>query len=174
MANGRDLRGLFETWRQVLTEPGYFFQEMPVTGGLGAPLAFLVLCSAVLSLGVGLTTGKLGWALGILIWAIVKAAIGAAIILLATRSLFGGQADYEATFRACAYAAAPVVFLWIPVIKYFAALYTFYLLARGLKRVNGFEMSEALLSLIAAGVITICLVAAFSLGKWIPAYPVLR
>lgn len=174
MADGRTLRGLFEAWRQVLADPAGFFQEMPVTGGIAAPLAFLAACAVLLAVGIVLVSGKFGWGLGLLIWAIVKVAIGAAIIRLAAHSLFDGQADYEATFRVCSYAAAPIVFLWIPVIQYFAALYSLYLLAKGIERVNGFRMADALLSLLAAGALGACVLFAFGLTDWIPAYPTFR
>ncbi len=174
MADGRTFRRLFEAWRQVLTDPAGFFQEMPVTGGLGTPLAFLAACAVLFAVGIVLVSGNFGWGLGLLIWAIVKVAIGAAIIRLAASSLFDGQAGYEATFRACSYAAAPIVFLWIPVIQYFAALYLAYLLAKGIERVNGFRMAEALLSLVAAGAVGACVLLALGLADWIPAYPIFR
>ena len=44
------------------------------------------------------------------------------------------------------YAAAPAVFLWLPLLWVFALLYCWYLEVRGVERVNEFEATPAVLT----------------------------
>ena len=53
-----------------------------------------------------------------------------------------------------AYAAAPAVFLWLPILWVFALLYCWYLEVRGIERVNEFEATPAVLTVaITVGVL---------------------
>ena len=46
-------------------------------------------------------------------WRIIRLFLVAALLLLVARRLFAGTGDFEATFRICAYATAPVVLLYV-------------------------------------------------------------
>jgi len=46
------------TWRNVVQDPAGFFATMPETGGLGAPLRFVVLCAAINAAGTFLVSGR--------------------------------------------------------------------------------------------------------------------
>ncbi len=127
-----------QVWKKIMTDPQGFFLAMPLTGGLANPLVFATLCLLIAGLGFLVSGSKLGLAVMLVGLGIVRLFIGAAFLLLVARKLFEGRGDFEATFRACAYAAAPVVLLWVPVVRYLAVLYSAYLLIIGLQRAQGF------------------------------------
>jgi hypothetical protein len=156
-------------WKRVTTEPRSFFEEMPVSGGLQNPLVFLLVCLAISAVGF-LVIGPRGLALWILALGVVRAFIGALVVMVVARQVFRGTGDYEATFRALAYSSAPVALLWIPLIRPLVALYLLFLVILGIERVHGFDAGKAvltlLLSFIAIGTIV------WTLGwahLWIPA-----
>jgi len=134
-------------WRRVTTEPQSFFQDMPVSGGLQNPLLFMTICLALGSLGL-LIFGPRGLALWFLVGGIVRAFVGAAILMVIARQLFAGVGDYEATYRALAYASAPAALLWIPVIRPLVALYGLFLVIVGLQRVHGFDAVKSVLTVL--------------------------
>jgi hypothetical protein len=71
------------------------------------------------------------------------------------RQLFGGAGDYEATYRAVAYASAPAALLWLPLVKPLVALYSLYLLIVGLERAQGFDTVKAVLTVLLAAVVLV-------------------
>jgi hypothetical protein len=156
-------KGVVDTWRRVMSDPRGFFTDMPQVGGLQEPLIFLAVCAAIDALGTLL--------LGLSIWLavaafgsiIVAVFVSAATLTLVTQHLFGGRAGFEPTFRVVAYAAAPVVFLFLPVLWAFALLYEWYLEIRGVERVNEFEPIAAVLS-VAVKTGALLLVAAMLRG----------
>ena len=86
----------------------------------------------------------------VLLGGVVRLFNSAALLLLIAQKLFEGKGDFEATFHACAYAAAPVVLLWVPGIRYLAALYIGYLLIVGLQRAQGLDSVKAVLTIALA------------------------
>jgi len=140
-----------QVWKKIMTDPQGFFLAMPLTGGLVNPLVFATLCLLIAGLGFLVSGSKLGLALMLVGLGIVRLFIGAAFLLLVARKLFEGRGDFEATFRACAYAAAPVVLLWVPVVRYLAVLYSAYLLIIGLQRAQGFDSVRAVLTVVLVG-----------------------
>ncbi len=153
--------GFIEAWRRVMSDPRGFFTDMPVVGGLQEPLVFLAVISALYALG----TLLLGWSLGAAVWAfvslIVGAFISAAVLTLVAQHLFGGHAGFEPMFRVVAYAAAPVVFLWVPKLWVFAVLYSWYLEVRGVEQVNEFEPTPAVLIVVIKTAALFLVAAAF-------------
>ena len=137
-------------WKKIMTDPQGFFLAMPLTGGLGNPLLFAALSLAVAGVGFIVSGGGVKLAVLILLGGVVRLFIGAALLLLIAQRLFDGQGDFEATFRACAYAAAPVVFLWVPGVRYLAVLYSGYLVIIGLGRAQRFDNGKAALTLVLA------------------------
>lgn len=135
-----------ETWRQVVTEPKAFFARMPHTGGLGEPSTFLVICAAVSALGHLLLAWGLYAAVAIFIGQVVGAFVAAAVFTLIAQHLFEGRAGFEATFRVVAYAAAPLVLFWVPILGMIAWLYGAYLIVRGLEEVHGLDATRAVLT----------------------------
>ena len=134
-------------WRRVVTDPHGFFNDMPETGGLEPPGIFLVACAAINALGHLLLGGGVRGLLVSFIWQLVAAVVVASVFVLVAQNLFEGRAGFEATFRVVAYAAAPSVVFWIPLLGAVALLYSGYLALRGLERVHGLDPTRALLTL---------------------------
>ena len=158
-------------WKRVTTEPRRFFEEMPVTGGLQSPLLFLLICLAITALGF-LLIGPRGFAFWILVLGIVRAFVGAFILTVIARQVFRGTGDYEATFRALAYSSAPIALLWLPLIRPLVVLYTLFLIIIGLERVQGFDATKSVLTMLLA-VITVGAIT-WTLGwghMWLPVGP---
>jgi hypothetical protein len=146
-----------QVWKKVMTDPQGFFLAMPLRGGLGNPLAFAALSLAIAGVGFLLTGRGVKLSLILLVWGIVRLFIGAAILSLVARKLFDGKGDFETTFRVCAYAAAPVTLLWVPVIGYLAVLYVGYLVIVGLQRAHEFDSVRAVLTVVLTVVVGIVL-----------------
>jgi hypothetical protein len=138
--------GLVDTWRRVMTDPRGFFTDMPQVGGLQEPLVFLAVVAAVNAVGTLLLGWSLAGAVSAFVSLIVGAFVAAAALTLVAQNLFDGRAGFEPIFRVVAYAAAPLVLLWLPVLWVFALLYCWYLEIRGIERVNDFEPTPAVLT----------------------------
>ncbi len=135
-------------WRRVITEPRAFFADMREVGGLSAPFAFLAICAALNGAGhviVGWGVHGLVW---VIVWQIVGAILSAAIFVLIAQHLFHGRAGFEPTFRVVAYAAAPTVFAWLPGLGAIAVIWTAYLTVLGLERVQAFDTTRSVLTVI--------------------------
>lgn len=153
---------LVHVWRRIMTDPRGFYADMPQAGGLREPLVFLAACAAVEGLGRVLA----GHGLAALPWTVVAVVVGAfvlaAILVLVAQHLFDGRAGFEPTFRAVAYAAAPVVLAWVPRLGVLALLWACFLVVRGLERVQEMGATNAVLS--AAIGVGVLLVLGIGLG----------
>jgi hypothetical protein len=158
--------GFVETWRRVTTDPRGFFTEMPEAGGLQEPLIFLAVCAALNALGTLLVGWSLGAAIATFIWVVVAGFVSAAALTLVAQHLFAGRAGFEPTFRVVAYASAPVVLYWVPRLWVLALLYVWYLQIRGVERVNDFEPTPAVLTVVIKTGVLILIAAA--LRGWRP------
>jgi hypothetical protein len=139
---------------------------LPVAGGLQAPLVFAVLCLAIGGFGYMIFGGGVrGW-IGILLIGLMRLVIGAAIVTLIAQQLFEGRGDYEATFRVLGYSTAVAVFIGIPFVKYFAALYGAYLVIVGLAKAHAFDMARAMLTAVASVATGFVILYALHLGSW--------
>jgi len=139
-------------WQRVVTDPHGFFADMPETGGLGQPLVFLAICAGINALGHLLFVVGIGGMIGIFVWQLVAAFTAAALFVLIAQNLFAGRAGFEPTFRVVAYAWAPLVIGWVPVVGRLAVLYTAYLLIRGLERVQAIDTARTVLTVVLTGV----------------------
>lgn len=156
-------------WKRVTGEPRAFFQEMPVSGGLPAPLAFLTLCLAVSAVGF-LVFGPRGWTIRIVIEGVTRSFVYAAVLTVVARQLFAGVGDFEANYRVVAYASAPFVLYWIPGIGKLAVLYSLYLVIVGLERIHAFDSVKAVLTLLLAGGIVAVLARILGVGPAFAAF----
>jgi hypothetical protein len=139
-------QGFPETWRRIVTDPRGFFAEMPRTGGLHEPLVFLAVCAVLNGLGSLIFGWGLGGAIAGTISFVVGEFIAAGLLTAIAQHLFDGRAGFEQMFRVVAYAAAPLVFLWVPRLWGFAVLYAWFLQIRGVQQVNDFEPMPAVLT----------------------------
>lgn len=143
-------------WKRVVTDPRGFFQDMPIRGGIQAPLLFLVGCLVVAALGY-LVIGPRGFGLSLVFWGSVRSFLCAAVFLLVARQIFSGAADFEATYRVVAYASAPMAFMFLPLVGGLAFLYTLFLVIVGLERVNGFDAVKSVLTVLLATIVIVAL-----------------
>jgi hypothetical protein len=155
----RPATGFVEAWRRVVMDPRGFFTDMPPAGGLQEPLIFLAVCAALNALGTLVVGFSIGAAVSTFVATVVAGFVAAAVLTLVAQHLFGGRAGFEPTFRVVAYAAAPVVFLWVPRLWVLALLYTWYLQVRGIERVNDFEPTPAVLTVAVKTAVLLLLVA---------------
>jgi len=141
-------------WQRVITDPHAFFADMPETGGLQQPLAFLAICAAIDALGHLLTFAGIPGMVRSFLAQIVAAFVLAAVLVLIAQNLFGGRAGFEATLRVVAYAWAPLVVAWVPYAGRLALLYAAYLMIRGTERVHAVDTTRAVLTIVlGAGVL---------------------
>ena len=143
-------RSLPDTWTHVVTDPSDFYAKMPEVGGLAHPTAFLAACVAVDAAGHLLFGGGIRALIGVFVSEMVGVFILAAVAVLVAQHLFAGRAGFEPTFRALAYAAAPAVVFWIPIVGQFAIIYAAYLAIRGLEKVHALDTTRATLTLLLA------------------------
>jgi hypothetical protein len=155
--------GFAATWRRVMTDPRGFFADMPENGGFAAPLTFLAVCAAINALGHLLLLLGPGAMIAAFVGQIIGAFVVAAAFVIVAQNLFEGRAGFEPTFRVVAYASAPSVFFWIPVLGMLAWIYAAYLTIRGLERVQRIDTTRALLT-VAVGIVVVMLLG-FALGR---------
>jgi hypothetical protein len=140
-------QGFADTWKRVMTDPVGFYATMPEAGGLYEPFAFLAACAGINAAAHFL----FGWwsaAVGIFVWQLFGAFVGAAAMTLVAQHLFSGRAGFEATFRVVAYAAAPSVVSVVPLLGLLAGVWSAYLVVRGLERVHELDATRAVLTVI--------------------------
>jgi len=111
---------------------------------------FATLSLAIAGVGFIVSGGGVKLALIVLLGGVVRLFISAALLLLIAQKLFDGKGDFEAAFRACAYATPPMVLLWVPGVRYLAVLYYGYLVIIGLQRAQGFDSVKAALTIVLA------------------------
>jgi hypothetical protein len=150
-------------WRRVMSEPRRFFEDMPVTGGLQNPLIFLLLCLAISAAGF-LLIGPRALAIWVIVIGLVRAFRGALVLMVVARQVFRGTGDYEATFRAIAYGSAPVVLIWLPLIRPLVVLYALFLIIIGLERVQAFDATKAVLSVLLSAIVLVSVMWVFGAG----------
>jgi hypothetical protein len=138
--------GFVDSWRRVMSDPRSFFADMAQAGGLQEPLAFLAVCAAVDAVGMLLTGWGIRGMLGTFLTVVAGGFVAAAVLTLVAQHLFEGRAGFEPMFRVVAYAAAPIVFLWVPRLWVIPLLYSWYLQIRGVERVQEFDATRALLT----------------------------
>ena len=141
-------RPLPDAWMHVITDPVDFYAKMPEVGGLGHPATFLAACVAVDAAGHLVFGGGFRALIGVFVSTMVAAFALAVIAVLVAQHLFAGRAGFEPTFRVIAYAAAPAVLFWIPLVGKLAALYAAYLAIRGLEKVQAIDTTRATLTLL--------------------------
>src|SRR6185295_15574068 len=111
----------------------------------------LTICLAITAIGF-LVIGPRGFAVWFMLIALVRSFVAALVLMLIARQIFAGVGDYEATYRAVAYASAPVALLWIPLIRPLVLLYVLFLLIIGIERVQGFDAVKSVLTLLLGAV----------------------
>jgi len=137
-----------QTWQRVTTDPHAFFAEMPQAGGLGEPGMFLLIAAAINAVGRLVLGWGLGGMIGWFVLQVVLSVVAAALFTLIAQQLFEGRAGFEPTFRVVAYASAPLVLAWVPLVGTLARLYAAYLMMRGIERVHTVDTTRAVLTVV--------------------------
>jgi hypothetical protein len=137
--------GLFKNFRAVITSPHEFFEHMPLHGGLLEPIAFVCVVAVCAAIGAFLRSSFNVNALmfEMLFWTVLSF-VSAGYMQLLGRG-FGGTGNFEGTYRAFAYAMAPGIFGWIPLVNLIAWLYMLYLVHLGLERAHGLPSNKTLM-----------------------------
>ncbi len=122
-----DLGTVIAQAKQVITDPGTFYRNMPKSGGFGEPLIFVVVMAALAGAVFGVLsviglTGAGAAGLGAIIFVPIALSIGSfisAAIMFVIWKLMGSPHDYQAAYRCIAYATAilPVVAI-VSIIPY--------------------------------------------------------
>jgi len=107
--------GLFGTVKKVMLEPSATFEDMKREGGIGTPLVFALIITAIASIWSIIFT--VGMAIpGVLIGAVIGPFIGAAIVHVMLMILGAAKHGYETTYRTMCYSSAPQVLGIIPFL----------------------------------------------------------
>lgn len=170
---------LLATIGQILWKPKDFFASLPLTGGLGEPLAFALLVGTTGLLGSllwqlvldgGLTETASGLLLskylgdfiqqptvilGIFLLSPLIVALGQFLVSLcllwATRLTGPEGSSYEGVFRLTAYSQAPAIFCLLPWVGALIAwVWNVILFIIGLSRIYGFSTAKAVFTLALA------------------------
>lgn len=135
--------------KDILSNPRGYFQSLPLTGGYGEPLLYLVFTSILSSIMFAISKlNPLLFFWGMII-AFLSVTVGAVITDLAFKRL-GGKGDLEGTFRVLAFSKATFVFAWIAlgqisVGAMLATMATGYMCYIGLMRVQGLSPKSTLI-----------------------------
>lgn len=126
-SGGFDLGTVIAQARQVITDPGAFYRNMPKSGGFSEPLIFVVVMGVLAGAVFGVLsviglTGAGGAGLGAIIFAPIALTIGSfisAAIMFVIWKLMGSSEEYQTAYRCMAYATAilPVVAI-VNIIPY--------------------------------------------------------
>lgn len=163
------------TWRRVMGDPRGFFDTLSPASPLPPALVFALVSFAIGGVGFMLFGGGVKGFLGLIALGALRVIVGSAIATWIAQQVFEGRGDYEATFRVLAYSSAVVVFVGLPVVKYFAAIYGAYLLILGLAKAHAFDTVRSLLTVMLS--VAVGLVALYALnlgGCMVEANPLLR
>lgn len=171
--DGNVFTGLFDQFRAVIMTPNDFFENMPLEGGLQGPAIFIAAVAVIAGLGVTVATMKPLQGVLEVVVRVVLAFISAGYLMVLSKG-FGGTGSYEGTFRAFAYAAAPSVISWVPLLNLIALVYGIFLMRLGLERAQGLTTQRAVI-VIAIWVVTMvglmAIVAALSMMAIVRPHP---
>lgn len=136
----RPLGSALDVLRAVILRPRRFFLGFSAEGPVHEPGAFVLLVSAFsafVGAAASLVSGELSAAsagltllVAALLTLLAPLALGAAAgaYLLSIRTFVGGTPGFREVYRMLAYAYAPMVLAWVPVVSAFAFTYSFMVL----------------------------------------------
>jgi Uncharacterized protein conserved in archaea len=167
--------GIWQTVRMVIQKPAAFFSAMPITGGMGKPLAFhlllaefMVVCQflwglsgiggvsqyagspELMDLGIGLAgAGTLLLLVFYPLLLILRLLIMTGIIHLLLKMLRFGQGGAEGTFRVLCYSAAPLIIGIVPFVgPIVGGIWSIGITVIGLKYAHRTPMTTALFAVL--------------------------
>ncbi|MDI6721351.1 MAG: YIP1 family protein [Candidatus Aenigmarchaeota archaeon] len=167
----------FQRLKKSMFHSSGFFDEIRSEEGIGKPLKFLAIVSAIFSLifaaifaVIGYLLGSFfqlvpglsyfgnffssmfaafGLVIGIILWVLIISFsfIGVAISHLFVK-IVGGQGSYTQTYKAYAYSMSAIVFFWVPVANLLFVFLQLYNYLVGLSMLHEISKKRALLSLV--------------------------
>jgi hypothetical protein len=146
-----------EKLRTIVTQPKTFFSTFPLDEPISEPATFYGCIVGVNLIGTLVFSlfhmeallANLGT---VVLGSVMTFAVGCGLMRFAA-SKFGGTGTFAGIARACAYASAPSVLGWIPIINLFAFIYSLYLSKLAVERVEGIEGTRSTIVIgIAVGV----------------------
>ncbi len=137
------VRSLVHIAKMAIMSPNVFFPRMKRTGGLLNPALFLITCSLIHSLILGLWLRKPAFILTGFASGALMPFVHAGIILVLLRMLFRVEGTYELSFRINAYASAAVLLSWVPVLGFLIELYRLFVISYGVKQLFGVSLVRA-------------------------------
>ncbi|HEY9790033.1 MAG TPA: YIP1 family protein [Candidatus Obscuribacterales bacterium] len=159
---------LFADWKMALLSPVEFFKEMPPAGGFGEP--FALVCILAFSNGLGTLLFGISYPLHAVeraLIALIVLSVGsfawAYVTFRLSKGLSGGG-DFEASYRACAYAMAPLLLLWIPFVGIICYLYSLFLLYLALETAHELKPRSCSLVVFIDAILAALLVTALALS----------
>ncbi len=163
--SARPVESFAAALRHLAVSPGIFFAQMPRATGYSNAVWFLSITLAVplfvwtmMSLGMALFLAPLLWLVmlaGTWLWAWY---LGWAVRLFAGRELSTVDA-----FHICAYANAPALLAWVPVLNVVIGIWSLILEWFGLTRYAGIGSGTALLILIVPMIVLMLSVAVLAI-----------
>lgn len=142
----------FAQVKEILTNPRGFFDSMPLSGGLTAPMTFFAASLGVFLVGNGIVTMNLIVPVVLAIMFPISVYLGGMLVNFIAISM-GGRGTLEGTLRVYCYAYATLIAAWVPIIGIFASFYSWYLFFLGFKRVHQLDTGKTIVVIIVAGVI---------------------
>lgn len=130
------------TFKTIIVSPHVFFDSLPVEGDIKPAFLFYLAISAVYALGNLIVSFRVMQAVQTLFIGVIFGFVWSGFVYLLAKAL-GGKRGYVDTYRSMAYASAPNVFAWIPLIQLIAGAYALYLMTLGLVRVHELPANRA-------------------------------
>lgn len=178
------MAGFFDKLGNALFYPGKLFEQVK-REPLAEPLKFVILTSLILGLIVSVlfsvavsalasifqlySVVPFGGMLAVLGAVMIPVVIGmiigfmllssfvtAAVLHIFAR-LFGGKGGFTQTYKACAYAGAVMLFIWIPILNFAAIIWNLIILTKGISKLHAMSEGRALLVWIIPLLIVIAL-----------------
>ncbi len=137
-----------DTWKNVISNPTLFFENMPKSGGYSEPIRFaLINCMlGIIGFMVFLSLNQIPIHYSSVIDFIIF--LGNSLLIAGVAGLFiyfiifkimGGKGSFEGTFRQLAYSSAPVALLIVPILP----LCSLYLIIVGGKYVHNISRTRS-------------------------------
>lgn len=155
-------KALWLRFKMVMTEPTRFFDELPMDAGWKDPLVFVGVIAVIRGLFM-MFNPKEGL---INIPALFASSfISSGVLWFLGKKFFGGSGDYQAMYRAHAYAMAPMIFTWMPLINLLATIYSIFLVKQALVFSQDMEDRNAWIVVgIGVGASVAMIIAVFAYG----------
>jgi hypothetical protein len=143
------------TTRKLLLRPGEFFEGMEPAGGLGPPLTFLAVCSALSTILSAAYAYQNPWVTAFSVFSngFLTPFVLALLLYPVTTVLCRNAFTFRSLLKISAYAQVTLLFSWIPGIGWVAGLWRFYLVGLGLVRVGRITALKAASAILAAAAI---------------------